>query len=139
MSNLSAALAAALQNNSTIAALISGVIAGRNYDLQDSLLAATPFACISVMDLPSHEQPYLGATYGRVTGQIEIRCISAISEAKANELAEAVKTYLRPISSLSWDGSTIQFGITGWMQTPDTFDDLSAWLEIITIDFVSVA
>ena len=139
MSNLSAALAAALQNNATIAALVSGVIAGRNFDLQDSLLAATPFACISVADLPSHEKPYLGSANGRVAGQIEIRCISTISEQKASELADAVKTYLRPISSLDWDGSTIPFGITGWMQTPDVADELEFWIEIITIDFLAAA
>lgn len=135
MSNLSAALAAALQNYSTIADDITGVITGRNFSLQDTMLSTTPYACVSVIDLPSHEKPYIGSTDGLVTGQLEVRCISSISEQKAKDLAEAVKVYLRSISSLTWDGSTISFGSTGWMQTPDTADDLSFWLEILTIDY----
>ena len=37
MSNLSTALATALQNDDTIGNLVSGTISGRNFDLQDSL------------------------------------------------------------------------------------------------------
>lgn len=139
MSNLSAALAAALQNNDAIAALISGVISDEDFKLQDEKLATTPFACLKVGDLPSQETPYLGSASGKVSGQIEIRCISAISKAKVSELEEAVKAYLRPISSLPWDGGTIPFGITGWQTDYDTFEDLSAWIAKITINFKAAA
>ena len=139
MSDLSSALATALQNNSTIGPLISGVISGRNFDLQDSLINTTPYACIAVIDLPSQESFFLGGDDSKVSGQIEVRCISSISEDKAKELAEEVKTYLRTPSSFTWDGSTVAFNPRGWLQYPDTSEDLSVWLEILTIDFTSVA
>lgn len=139
MSTLSSALAASLQNSDTIGPLITGVISGRNFDLQDSMLDTLPYSCISVADLPSRETPFVGGSNGLETGQIEIRCISKVSEQKAKDIMEDVKAYLRSISTLPWDGSTIQFAITGWHQTPDTFDDLSAWIEILTVDYKAVA
>lgn len=139
MSTLSAALAAALQNYSTVSDQLTGVISGRNFDLQDSMLDTLPYSCISVADLPSRETPFVGGNNGIETGQIEVRCVSKVSEQKAKDIMEDVKAYLRSISTLPWDGSTIQFAVTGWQQVPDTFDDLSAWIEILTIDYKAVA
>ena len=140
MSNLSAALAASLQNDSTISALISGVIAGRNFDLQDNLLATDPTACIVVADLISHEAPYINTPgSGDVIsdGQIEIRCISKSSETAAKDLAAAVKTLLWASRTLPWNGSTIAFPITGLMQNSLISEDLTIWEEILTVDYES--
>lgn len=139
MSTLSAALAAALQNYHTVSDQLTDVISGRNFDLQDSNLNTLPYSCISVADLPIRETPFVGGNNGLETGQIEIRCISKVSEQKAKDIMEDVKAYLRSISTLPWDGSTVQFAITGWHQTPDTFDDLSAWIEILTVNYKAVA
>ena len=139
MSTLSSALAASLQNSDAIGPLITGVISGRNFDLQDSMISTTPYACIAVIDLPSHEKPFLGAADGTVTGQIEVRVISSISEDKAKEIADEVKTHLRPLSRLSWDGGVVPFGVTAWDQVPDTADDLSFWIEILTIYYKASA
>lgn len=138
MSNLSAALAAALQNDSDIAAQISGVIAGRNFTIQDQMLTTLPYACLALRDLPRHERFFLSSG-GTTSGQIEIRCISVISEQKAKDLAEDVKTYLRAASTLPWDGGHLAFGLTGMRQDPDVSEDLSTWHEIITIDYVAIA
>ena len=139
MSNLSSALVAALQNDNTIGPLISGTISGRNFDLQDSLLATSPYACISVIDLPTSETPYLGATNGKVHGQIEVRVIGKTSESETKAIMEAIKTKLRPIAELPWNSVYIAFGITGWNQVPDISEDLSTWVEILTIDYITVA
>jgi hypothetical protein len=139
MSTLSSALAASLQNSNVIGPLITGVISGRNFDLQDSMISTTPYACIAVIDLPSHETPMLGAADGIVSGQIEVRVISSISEDKAKEIAEEVKTHLRPLSRLPWGGGVIPFGVTGWDQVPDTADDLSFWIEILTVNYKAAA
>ena len=135
MSNLSAALAAALQNDSGISVLISGVIPGRNFSLQDSLLDTSPYACIAISDLVSLETPFLGGSYGgKIYTQIEVRCISKRSEQAVKDLAEAVKTFIRANTTLPWNGSTVNFHTTGWRQDPQVSDDLSVWLEIFTID-----
>ncbi len=136
MSNLSAALAAAMQNDDAVAALISGVISGRNFDLQDEKLATSPYACIAVIDLPSYEQSFLGGNGGIPSGQIEVRCISKSSENDAKNLAEAVKTYIRANTTLSWNGSTLDFSVTNWRQTPYISEDLSVWEEILTLDYL---
>ena len=139
MSDLSSALAAALQNHATIGPMISGVISGRNFDLQDEKINTAPYACIAVIDLPSRESFFLGGDDSKVSGQIEIRCVSSISEDKAKEMAEEVKIYLRATSAFTWDGGSVAFNCRGWLQYPDTSDDLETWLEILTIDFTSIA
>ena len=140
MSNLSAALAAALQNDSTISALINGVISGRNFDLQDDLLATDPNACIAVCDLISHEAPYIntpGSGDVITGGQIEIRCISKVSETAAKTLASAVKTLLWTTRTLPWNGANLPFGIVGLIQNPLISDDLTTWEEVLTVDYES--
>jgi len=136
MSSLSAALAAALQNDSGISVLISGVISGRNFTLQDSLLTTSPYACISVCDLPVTRKPYLGASDMERFGQIEVRCISKSSEQNCKDLVDAVITYLSTAVSLPWQGATIPFNLTNIYQFSDTSDDLKTWLEILTIDYI---
>ena len=136
MSNLSAALAAALQNDTTIAALISGVISGRNFDLQDARLASSPYSCIAVIDLSITRKPYLGASDMEISGQMEVRCISTASETAAKTLADAVISYLSTLTSLTFNSSTLKFNLVNLRQDPDTFDDLSGWLEILTIDYI---
>ncbi|MCK9568633.1 hypothetical protein M0R72_06810 [Candidatus Pacearchaeota archaeon] len=136
MSSLSAALAAALQNDSGISILISGVISGRNFTLQDALLAASPYACIAICDLPVTRKPYLGASDMEKFGQIEVRCISKSSEQECKDLADAVIAYLSTAVSLPWQGATIPFNLTNIYQFSDTSDDLSIWLEILTIDYI---
>jgi hypothetical protein len=137
MSDLSSALATALQNHATIGPLISGVISGRNFDLQDSLINTTPYACIAVIDLVMHGSFYLGGA-SKITGGIEIRCISSISEDKAKELAKEVRNYIFATSSFNWDGGSVSFDPTSWMQLPDTAEDLSSWLEILTVYYKGV-
>lgn len=140
MSTLSSALAAYLQNSDAIGPLVSGVISGRNFDLQDTALATSPFTCISVIDLISHESPYLGSVQSgdaRKSGQIEVRCISKASETICKDLAEAVKTLLRATSTIPSNGANILFGSTSLMQTPDSDETLGIWLEILTIDYRS--
>ena len=139
MSNLSSALATALQNDNAIGSLISGTISGRNFDLQDSLLATSPYACISVIDLPTIEVPYLGAANGKVHGQLEVRVTGKSSEVATKTVMDAIKAKLRPLSELAWNSAYIAFGITGWNQVPDISEDLSTWVEILTIDYISVA
>ena len=139
MSNLSSALAAALQNDDTICALISGVIPGRNFQLQDSLLATSPYACISVIDLLISEQPYFGTrTHGSkiTSGQIDVRCISKASETNAKALAELVKTYLWTHRTVPYNGLNLVLGVSNIMHHSDTNDDLTTWEEILTVDYV---
>ena len=138
MSTLSAALATALQNYGTVGDQVTKVLSGRDFKLQDAALETLPYSCISVVDLPSRETPFLGGGNGTETGQIEIRVISKVGEGKAKDIMNDIKAYLRETSSLSWDGSTIPLHITGWGQVPDTFDDFSAWIEILTIDYKNV-
>lgn len=139
MSNLSAALAAALQNDDTIGNLISGVIPGRNFTLQDSLLEASPYTCISVIDLLISEQPYFGTrTHGNkiVSGQIEVRCISKASEANAKSLAELVKTYLWTHRTVPYNGLNLSFGVSNVMHHSGTNEELTTWEEILTVNHV---
>ena len=139
MSNLSTALAAALQNNDTIGNLISGTISGRNFDLQDDLLATSPYACISVIDLLISEQPYFGTrTHGNkiTSGQIEVRCISKASEANAKALAELVKTYMWSHRTVPYNGLNLSLGISNIMHHSGTNEDLTTWEEILTVDYV---
>lgn len=136
MSSLSSALAAALQNDSTVSALVTGIIPGRNFSLQDSMLSVSPFACISVIDLIQHERAFIGGSWGIPDGQIEIRCISKSSEHAVKTLADAVKTFIRANTSLPWNGSTIYFAITMWLQNPLTSEDLTTWEEILTLDYL---
>ena len=139
MSNLSAALAAALQNDDTIGNLISGVIPGRNFTLQDSLLEASPYTCISVIDLLISEQPYFGTrTHGNkiVSGQIEVRCISKASEANAKSLAELVKTYLWTHRTVPYNGLNLSLGVSNIMHHSGTDEDLTIWEEILTVNHV---
>ena len=136
MSTISAALAAALQNDTSISALISGVIPGRNFTLQDALLSTSPYACIAIADLISLETPFLGGYGGKSYGQLEVRCISKSSEQAAKDLAEAVKTFVKANTTLAWNGSTVAFSTKGWRQDPQTSDDLTVWLEILTIDYL---
>jgi hypothetical protein len=139
MSNLSAALAAALQNDDAIGSLISGVISGRNFDLQDGLLATSPYACISVIDLIMSEQPYFGTrTHGNkiVSGQIEVRCISKVSEANGKSLAELVKTYLWSHRTVPYNGQNLPLGVSNIMHHSGTNEDLTTWEEILTVNYV---
>ena len=140
MSNLSSALATYLQNSDVIGPLVSGVISGRNFELQDSLLLTSPYSCIAVIDLISHESPYVGSVYSGATKnafQVEVRCLSKVSEATCKDLAEAVKTLLRTTASIPANGPNLPFGMAGLMQTPDADDELFIWAEILTIDFRS--
>lgn len=139
MSNLSTALAAALQNDDTIGNLISGTISGRNFDLQDDLLATSPHACISVIDLVISEQPYFGTrTHGNkiTSGQIEVRCISKASEVNAKSMAELVKTYLWSHRTVPYDGLNLPLGISNIMHHSFQNDDLTIWEEILTVDHI---
>ena len=138
MSALSSALAAYLQNSDVIGPLVSGVISGRNFALQDEMVRNSPYACLMVADMPSHGVPYLGGDNDRVSGQIEIRAISAASEDAAKTLIEAVKTHIRALYSVPWDGGQLPFGLVGWSLYSDTSDDLLQWIEILTIDFKAV-
>lgn len=137
MSSLTSALAAALQNDSTISPLITGVIPGRNFDLQDAMLASSPYACIGLRDLLIVDTPYFGTrTNGNklTSGQFEVRCI-AKNEAAAKDLAEAVKTFLWSTRTVSWNGSTITLGISSIRQDSDANDELTTFLEILTCDY----
>jgi hypothetical protein len=139
MSNLSTALSAALQNDDTIGILISGVISGRNFTLQDSLLETSPYTCVSVIDLLISEQPYFGTrTHGNkiTSGQIEVRCISKASEANAKYLAELVKTYLWAHRTVPYDGLSLSLGVSNIMHHSNTNEDLTTWEEILTVDYV---
>jgi len=138
MSTLSSALAASLQNSDAIGPLITGVISGRNFVLQDEMVSNSPYACLMVADMPSHGVPYLGGDNDRVSGQIEVRAVSATSEDAAKALIEAVKAHLRSLSSLPWGGGQLSFGLVGWSLYSDTSDDLLQWIEILTIDFKAV-
>ena len=137
MSTLSSALAASLQNSDTIGPLITGVISGRNFSLQDEMVSVSPYACLMVADMPSHGVPYLGGDNDRVSGQIEVRAVSS-SEDAAKALIEAVKAHLRSLFSLPWGGGQLPFGLVGWSLYSDTSDDLLQWIEILTIDFKAV-
>ena len=139
MSNLSSALAAALQNDDTIGNLVSGTISGRNFKLQDEKLATSPYAFISVIDLLISEQPYFGTrTHGNkiTSGQIEVRCITKSSEANAKSLAELVKTYLWTHRTVPYNGLNLVLGVSNIMHHPGTNDDLTTWEEILTVDYV---
>lgn len=139
MSNLSTALATALQNDDTIGGLISGTISDRNFTLQDSLLETSPYACISVIDLIMSEQPYFGTrTNGNkiTSGQIEVRCISKTSGSDAKALAELVKTYLWSHRTVPYNGSNLTLGVSNIMHHSDTNEDLTTWEEILTVDYV---
>lgn len=139
MSNLSAALAAALQNDNTIGPLISGTISGRNFELQDSLLATSPYACIAVVDLIMSEQPYFGTrTNGNkiTSGQIEVRCISKSSEANAQALAELVKAFIWSIRTVPYNGSNLPLRTSNIMHHSDVDDELTTFVEILTVDYV---
>ena len=138
MSTLSSALAASLQNSDTIGPLITGVISGRNFSLQDEMVSNSPYACLMVADLPSRGVPYIGGDNDRVSGQIEVRAVSATSEDAAKTLIEAVKVHIRALSTLPWDGEQLPFGLVGWSLYSDTSDDLLQWIEILTIDFKAV-
>ena len=135
MSSLSSALAAALQNDSAISPMITGVTPGRNFDLQDSMLASSPYACFSVADLPFHETPYLGLSDCQQSGQIEIHCMSKSSEQNVKDLADAVRYFLKTTSSVPWNGSTLVLPLCTWRQDSLISEDLSIWTEVITIDF----
>ena len=138
MSTLSSALAASLQNSDTIGPLITDVISGRNFSLQDEMVSVSPYACLMVADMPSHGVPYLGGDNDRVSGQIEIRAISSASEDAAKTLIEAVKVHIKTIRSLPWDGGQLPFGLVGWDLYSDISEDLLQWIEILTIDFKAV-
>jgi hypothetical protein len=138
MSTLSSALAASLQNSDAIGPLITGVISGRNFNLQDEMVSTSPYACLMVADMPSHGVPYLGGDNDRVSGQIEIRAISSASEDAAKTLIEAVKVHIKTIRSLPWDGGQLPFGLVGWDLYSDISEDLLQWIEILTIDFKAV-
>ena len=138
MSTLSSALAASLQNSDAIGPLITGVISGRNFVLQDEMVSNSPYACLMVADMPSHGVPYLGGDNDRVSGQIEVRAVSASSEDAAKALIEAVKVHIRSLYSVPWDGGQLPFGLVGWDLYSDTSEDLLQWIEILTIDFKAV-
>lgn len=138
MSTLSSALAASLQNSDTIGPLVTGVISGRNFALQDDMVSTSPYACLMVCDLPSHGVPYVGGGNDRVSGQIEVRAISASSEGAAKDLIEKVKSHIRSLSKIPWSGGQLPFGLVGWNLNSDTTDDLRQWIEILTIDFKAV-
>ena len=124
MSTISISLANALQNSDVIGPLVTGIISGRNFDLQDEMLSTSPYACIAVIDLPITKGSFLGSPGSKIAGQVEVRCISKASEQTAKELASAAETII-------W--ATIK--ATKIYQVPDTFDDLSAWIEIMTVDY----
>lgn len=136
MSIISTALSAALQNDTNISPLITGVISGRNFQLQDTMLETSPYACIAVIDLPITRKPYLGASDMEKFGQLEVRCMSKSSEQNAKDLADAVISYMQTATSLSWQGSTTPFNLTNIYQVSDTNETLDMWLEILTIDYI---
>ena len=138
MSTLSSALAASLQNSDTIGQLITGVVSGRNFNLQDEMVSESPYACLMVCDLPSRGVPFVGGQDDRVSGQIEIRAVSVASEDAAKTLIEAAKAHIKTLSSLPWNGGQLPFGLVGWGLYSDTSDDLLQWIEILTIDFKAV-
>jgi hypothetical protein len=124
MSTISAALATALQNSDIIGPLVTGIISGRNFQLQDDMLLESPYACIAVIDLPIQRTSYLQGPGGRIAGQLEVRIISKSSEVATKDLASLAETII-------W--ATIN--ATKIYQVPDTFDDFSAWIEILTVDY----
>lgn len=138
MSTLSSALAASLRNSDTIGQLITGVVSGRNFNLQDEMVSESPYACLMVCDLPSRGVPFVGGQDDQVSGQIEVRAVSVASEDAAKTLIEAAKAHIWPLSSLHWNGGQLPFGLVGWSLYSDTSDDLLQWIEILTIDFKAV-
>ena len=140
MSNLTAALAAYLQNNDTIGPLISGVISDRNFENQEYMLANAPFTCLVVSDLTRHESPYIGTTHSgdrRKIGQVEVRVISRVSDAYVDDLSETILGILWTTSSLPWAGSTLPWGMVGVMPYPDIDQATKTWFNIMTIDYES--
>ena len=140
MSNLTAALAAYLQNNDTIGPLISGVISDRNFENQEYMLANAPFTCLVVSDLARHESPYIGTTHSgdrRKIGQVEVRVISRVSDAYVDDLSETILGVLWTTSSLPWAGSTLPWGMVGVMPYPDIDQATKTWFNIMTIDYES--
>jgi hypothetical protein len=124
MSTISATLATALQNSDIIGPLITGVISGRNFDLQDTMLSTRPYACIAVIDLPISRTSYLQSPGGKVAGQIEVRVISKASEVAAKTLAGYVNTLI--FTTLN----AIKI-----YQVPDTDETMQTWHEILTVDY----
>jgi hypothetical protein len=124
MSTTSVSLANALQNSDIIGPLVTGIISGRNFQLQDDMLLESPYACIAVIDLPIQKTSYLQSPGGKIAGQLEVRIISKSSEVAAKDLAALAETII-------W--ATIK--ATKIYQVPDTFDDFSAWIEILTVDY----
>ncbi|MFA5376572.1 MAG: hypothetical protein WC455_12570 [Dehalococcoidia bacterium] len=135
MSSLSSALAAYLQNSDVIGPLVSGVISGRNFDLQDELLATSPYTCISVIDLISRETPYFGGDV-QSNGQIEVSCISKASEAICKDLADLVRALLWATRTVPSNGANLPTRIASIQQDPDSDDELQIWKEILTIDII---
>ena len=124
MSTQSVALAAALQNSDIVGPLVTGVISGQNFDLQDSYLETSPYASIAVKDLPIQRTSYLNGPGGRVAGQLEVRCISAASEAAVKALAGYVETIIwATIKAVRID------------QVPDTDENMQSWHEIMTVGY----
>lgn len=135
MSALSSALAAYLQNHDTIGPLVSGVISGRNFDLQDTALATSPYTCISVIDLISYETPYFGGDV-QSRGQIEVSCISKASEVICKDLADLVRALLWATRTVPSNGSNLPIRIASIQQDPDSDDELQIWKETLTIDII---
>jgi hypothetical protein len=137
MSALSSALAAYLQNHDTIGPLVSGVISGRNFDLQDSLLATSPYTCISIVDLTSIERPYFNTRNSgdvQFSGQIEVSCISKASETICKDLADVVRALLWATRTVPSNGTNLPMRISSIRKDPDSDYELQIWKEILTID-----
>jgi len=135
MSALSSALAAYLQNHDTIGPLVSGVISGRNFELQDQKLLENPYTCISVVDLISYETPYFGGDV-QARGEIEVSCISKASEAICKDLADSVRALLWATRTVPSNGANLPLRISSIRQDPDSDYELQIWKEILTVDII---
>jgi hypothetical protein len=100
------------------------------------MLNVPPRACIAIADLPATMRPFIGSSDLEKYGQVEIRCISKVSEQSAKDLADLVVAFLKGTYSLPWNGATTPLNLTNIYQVPDVSEDMSIWLEILTIDYV---
>ena len=138
MSNLTAALAAFLQNHDTIGPLISGIISDRNFDNQEHWLTVEPRTCLVVSDMLSHETGYIGTAQSgdvKEVVQLELRIITRVSDAYLDGLKKTSMGILWVTTKLPWDNSYIPFNMTSAMPYPDIDQVTKTWFNIITIDY----
>jgi hypothetical protein len=124
MSTTSVTLANALQNSDVIGQLITKVRSGDDFALWDADITTAPYACIAVSDLIRQETSYVGSSGGRIAGQLEVRCISTISRASVQALAELVKTQI-------W----ASINATKISPISDKDENMRSWHEILTVDY----